>query len=108
MKKKQSEIIEWKDLQVGDFIESNYNKMFCFKRDGGMLDGPSCLGINKFNSTGKPPIAYVSSGIVEYTRMKPTKSFIKLCKKLLKLNLTDYRLDNLSYIEALAALKKYD
>lgn len=108
MKKKNPNIIEWANLQVGDFIESNYNKMFCFKRDGGMLGGPSCLGLNKFDPKAKPPIAYVSSGILEYTRMKPTKSFIKLCKKLLDINYNEYHLDNLSYVEALAALKKYD
>jgi len=102
--KKQPEVVEWSDLKVGDFIESNFNRMFCFTRNS---SGPSCLGNSKWREE-KPPIAYVGSGIVEYTRMKPTKPFIKLCKRLLDLNLKEYHLDNLSYVEALAALKKYD
>jgi hypothetical protein len=104
-KKLKPEVVEWKDLKVGDFIESKYYRMFCFKRDD---SGPSCLGRQKGAVKHHFDDAYVSGGILEYTRMKPDKSFVKLSKKLLKINLDEHHLDNLSYIEALATLKKYD
>jgi hypothetical protein len=101
MKNKKSEAVEWHNLKVGDVIKSDSSVLFCFENKNG---NPSCMGRNKpllfkYNLNRSPE---------KYKLIKPTKSFIKLCKNLLKLNLTEYRLDNLSYIEALAALKKYD
>src|SRR5271169_6013683 len=99
LKKQKPEIIEWGNLKVGDFIESNGiagYRMFCFRNNG---YGPSCLGRMKNPSKSNPthPFdgAYVGGGILEYTRMKPPKSFVKLCKRLLKLNLEENQIDNL-------------
>jgi hypothetical protein len=101
MKKKKTKTVEWHNLKVGDFIENDQSVLFCFSNENG---NPSCMGRNKpllwkYNLDRVP---------TKYKLIKPTKSFVKLCKRLLKLNLTDYRLNNLSYIEALTALKKYD
>lgn len=104
---KKPEVIEWADLQIGDFVESSHNRMFCFKRDD---TGPSCCGMvknpSKINSNEHTFV--LTGGILEYRRMKPSKSFLKLCKRMVNLNYKEYHLDNLSYVEALAALKKYD
>lgn len=101
MKKKKSNTVEWHNLKVGDFIESDRSILFCFMLENGT---PSCMGRNKLllwkyhlDKSPKP-----------YKRIKPSKTFIKLCRKLLDLNLKEKYIDNLSYIEALAALKKYD
>jgi len=101
MKKKKAEVVEWKNLKVGDFIETNYQRLFCYTtwKDG----NPACLGISK--KIRFDPDKYLQS---DFTRMKPTKSFVKLCKNMLDINLRFRQLDNLSYIEALVALKKYD
>jgi hypothetical protein len=104
MKKKKPVIVEWQDLQVGDFIEGSGYRFFCFRKDP---LGPACLGRQKYVKNYFDG-AYVGGGILEYTRIKPTKAFVKTCKKLLDLNFKEYHLDNLSYIEALAILKKYD
>lgn len=111
-KKKKPEVVKWEDLKVGDFIEDKFYRFFCFKRDS---SGPSCLGQIKGKVKQQPPLdsscTYIDHGennFWEQTRMKPTKSFVKVCKQLLDLNFKKYHLDNLSYIEALAALKKYE
>lgn len=105
-KKKKPETVEWNDLKVGDFVESEQNQLFCFMRDSKFLNSPSCLGRNKnkfFTYRN-----YLLQNVPTYTRMKPTKAFVKICRKLLDLNLKDGHVDNLNYVEALAALKKYD
>ena len=106
MKKNKLEIVEWNNLEVGDFIENKFYRFFCFRKNA---DGPACLGRlkrskeeNSFNGS------YVGGGVLEYYRMKPTKAFIKKCKRLLKFNLVEGNVDNLSYVEALATLKKYE
>jgi hypothetical protein len=101
MKKKLSKTVEWHKLEVGDVIEDEQSVLFCFMNQN---SNPSCMGHNKpllwkYNLELNPK---------KYKRIKPTKSFIKLCKRLLNLNLKENHIDNLSYIEALAALKKYD
>jgi len=108
MKKKKPEIVNWYDLKVGDFIESKNSYLFCYSTNS-PLKGPSCLGCGK-PKVNNPDIEYTNSWLLmgEFKRFEPTKPFIKLCKKLLKYNLKEGNVDNLSYIEALAALKKYD
>jgi hypothetical protein len=101
MKKKPSKTVEWHELKVGDVIEDERSILFCFMTQNG---NPSCMGYNKpllwkYNLDRSPQ---------KYKLIKPTKSFIKLCKRLLNLNLKENHIDNLSYIEALATLKKYD
>jgi hypothetical protein len=101
MKKKTPKTVEWHELRVGDVIEDKQSILFCFMIQNG---NPSCMGHNKPHMMRY----YLDRSPQKYKLIKPTKSFIKLCKRLLKLNLEEYHLDNLTYIEALAALKKYD
>ncbi len=103
MKKKTLEVIRWENLKVGDFIEDSQSRLFCFTIDRG---GPSCLGKNKKLRWKYP--GYSGQARSDYVRMKPTKSFIKLCERLLNLNLKEKQVNNLDYIESLSILKKYE
>jgi len=106
--KKKPEFVEWVDLKVGDFVESKDSYLFCFSI-GNVFGGPSCLGQGK-PKVNNPDIEYINQWLIfgKYKRFTPSKPFIKLCKKLLKYNLKQKHIDNLSYIESLASLKKYD
>lgn len=102
MKKKKIETVKWFDLKVGDFTEDRQNSLFCFSVTHGI---PSCMGRQRPHVLKYSVLN--SDEVPDYKRIKPTKSFIKLCKRLLKFNLDKGYVDNLSYVEALAALKKY-
>lgn len=102
---KKPEVVEWWDLKIGDFIENDQSKLFCYVIEEG---SPACLGHNKTIKWKYPKFTSYAFPPSQWTKFKPSKTFVKMCKRLLKLNLKQKYVDNLSYIEALAALKKYD
>ena len=104
--KKKSKIVNWNKVKVGDFVESKDTKLFCYS----VIDNcPTCLGMEKTKQERKRKEKHYAvvfaSG--KFVRMKPDKKFLKLCKFLLEYTLEKGYVDNLSYIEALSALKSY-
>jgi hypothetical protein len=104
MKEKQPELIEWKDLNPGDFFRSEALSFFCFKKSE---DGKN-VAIMLSHGLAKLPFPLKKDEVMLLSKDEVPPNWYEHAKNFLELEYTEKKVDNLSYIEALAALKKYD
>jgi hypothetical protein len=90
---------QFKELKVGDFFRERTHVMFCYKKSS---EFPCAVSLGG----ALPPRDDLQTNKIEM--FIPSKENYAEAKRWIEYGYSNRQLDNLDYIEALAALKKYD